>query len=877
MTVSREELPPLDATMDPARIEDSWQALLAMGPEARAARLQTIDAVDPALGESLRKRLDSLGSATAGGSETVATTSAAELPRRFGNFLLVRQLGAGGMGEVWLAEQDHPRRQVALKLIRGGLGSDEMVHRFQREATLAGRAEHPSIARVYEAGHVATEHGPVPYLAMEYVVGQGLREYLRERAPSLRERLSLLAVIAEAVHHAHVRGVVHRDLKPQNILVGPDGAPKVLDFGVARALEDSTPGATRMTMAGQLIGTLAYMSPEQLAGDPLSIDARSDVYALGVIAYEALSGEAPFKLPTTSSILDAIQARARQRPEPLSRQLPQARGDVELIVMKALAEEPDRRYQTAHELAEDIQRYLDAQPIKARAPTTTYLWSRFARRHRIGLLAAGLVLIAVIVGAVVSVRYAIAEADARREAELRTAKAEAVTAFLHDMLANADPTNARGGDLKLSEVLLSAARTLDVSPPREPQVEVGIRGLLVEIFRNLGEPETALTQMAAAKKASLRAYPPNAIEVLDLERIEASVLLDLDRVDQAAERLRAVEERMRLVDAPAELKLAVATQNARAEVVRGNFDAALKVIDAGLAAADLPKTNETMLTARVNRSVILTELGLFEEGSKELESLIKDRSAELGDGHPKVTRLRAELGVAYDGQGKAAEAEALVRQVIAEEVRVYGADNAEPIATSMNLIKLLIERHAFDEAEPMLDHVIEVQTRIFGTDHERVRIARNMRAVLFEERGAPDRARLEYQAIIDSYGRTLGFDHPDGLVARNNLAKLYLTQGEISEAVAAYATIIKDAKARLGDEHFYTAIFLGNYGDALRQAGDPKAVSVLEEAYALCEQTLGAQHERTRRVAHWLEQAAAARGDAESERQWHERAAAEAP
>jgi tetratricopeptide (TPR) repeat protein len=847
--------------------------LLAVAPDARAARLDTIGAVDPALAESLRRRLDSLGSATVGGSEAAVSAFTAELPRRFGNFLLVRQLGVGGMGEVWLAEQDHPRRQIALKLIRSGLGSDEMVRRFQREATLAGRAEHPSIARVYEAGHVATEHGPVPYLAMEYVVGQGLREYLRERAPSMRERLALLAVIAEAVHHAHVRGVIHRDLKPQNILVGPDGAPKVLDFGVARALEDSTPGATRMTMAGQLIGTIAYMSPEQLSGDALSVDARSDVYALGVIAYEALSGEAPFKLPTTSSILDAIQARARQRPEPLSRWLPQARGDVELIVMKALADEPDRRYQTAHEFAEDIQRYLDAQPIRARAPTTTYLWSRFARRHRIGLIAGGLVLVAVIAGAVVSVRYAIAEAEARREAELRTAKAEAVTAFLHDMLANADPTNARGSDLKLSEVLASAARTLDVSPPREPEVEVGIRGLLVEIFRNIGEPEVALTQLAAAKTASARAYAPNAIEVLDLDRIEASVLLDLDRVDQATERLGALEERMRRVDAPATLKLAVATQNARAEVVRGNFDAALKIVDTGLAATDLPRTHETVLAARVNRSVILSELGRFEDASKELEGLIADRSAILGDEHPKVTRLRAELGVVYDGQGKAVEAEALMRQVVAEEIRVYGADNAEPIATSMNLIKLLIDRGAFDEAEPMLDHAIEVQTRIFGNDHERVRIARNMRAVLFEERGAPDRARREYQAIIDSYGRTLGFDHPDGLVARNNLAKLYLTQGQVSEAVVAYATIVKDAKAKLGDRHFYTAIFIGNYGDALRQAGDPAAVSVLEEAYALCVQALGARHERTRRVADWLGQAAAARGDSEGERLWHERAA----
>ena len=852
----REFPQPLDATFDPTRLSESWDQLMRLAPAARASWLESIATADPGIAQALRSRLDGLGAMTSAGDLESESNALESMPRRFGNFVLIKRIGVGGMGEVWLADQDHPRRQVALKLIRGGLISDDAGRRFAREATLASRAEHPSIARIYEAGNVSTPQGTMPYLAMEYVVGESLRDYLQSHRPAARERLRLLAVIAEAVHHAHVRGVVHRDLKPQNILITAQGIPKVLDFGVARALEDATPGATRMTEVGQLVGTLAYMSPEQLAGDSLAVDARSDVYALGVIAYEALSGTAPFKVGE-SSILEAIQARARQRPQPLGQAHPSLRGDIELIVMKALAEEPDQRYQTAHEFAEDIGRFLSAQPIRARAPTRSYLWSRFVRRNRIQVFAAGLVLAAILVGAIVSLQFALAESAARREAELRTAKAEAVTAFLHNMLANADPTKSRSRDLKLAEVLQSAADTLEQSPPAEPQVEAGIRGVLVEVFRNLGDFEAALEQVAAGQAAARRGYAADAVESLDLDRMEAAVLLDLERVDLAAQRLDALGGRSAAIALTPELALGVAIQRARVDMVRGNFDAALAIMDRALGDVALPRQHPLVLTARGTRQVILSDLGRFADAEAELNALIADKTALHGADHPSVMRLRADLAVVYDGQGKATEAEAILREVLIGENRVLGADNVESIATSMNLIKLLIERKAFDEAEPLLDHAIAVQTKLFGDDHDRVRLARNMRAVLFEERGAPDQAQNEYQAIIASYARNAGVDHPEALVARNNLAKLYLTRGKYAQAVSEYAAVVAAARNKLGNEHFYTAIFLGNYGDALRQAGDPGAIAVLEEARARCTSALGAEHERTLKVSEWLVQARA--------------------
>jgi WD40 repeat protein/predicted Ser/Thr protein kinase len=335
------------------------------------------------------------------------------LPAHIGRYRVLRRLGEGGMGAVYEAEQDNPRRPVALKVIRPDLVSPGLVKRFTHEAQILGRLHHPGIAQVYEAGVAADGR---PFFAMEFIRGLPLTEYARLRGLSAPARLDLLARVCDAVQHAHEKGVIHRDLKPGNILVDETGQPKILDFGVARATDADLQTTTARTEAGQLLGTLSYMSPEQVAGDPAALDRRSDVYALGVILFELLADRLPYRLEHLP-LPEMARVIREQEPSRLGSIHSVFRGDVETIVGKALEKDKARRYASAGELAADIRRHLGNEPIRARPPSALYQLRKFARRHK-GLVGgvAG-VFAALLCGTIVSILFAVRAAHNAQAAE----------------------------------------------------------------------------------------------------------------------------------------------------------------------------------------------------------------------------------------------------------------------------------------------------------------------------------------------------------------------------------------------------------------------------------------------------------------------------
>jgi WD40 repeat protein/predicted Ser/Thr protein kinase len=363
-----------------------------------------------------------------------------KVPPRIGHYRVVRLLGEGGMGAVYEAEQENPRRCVALKVIRPGLVSPALLKRFTHEAQILGRLHHPGIAQIYEAG--VAEDGQ-PFFALELIRGEALDANVRRHALDPAARLGLLARVCDAVQHAHEHGVIHRDLKPGNILVEESGQPKVLDFGVARATDADLLTSTGHTRTGQLVGTLSYMSPEQVAADPGAVDQRSDVYALGVILFELLAGRLPYLLEHLP-LPEAARVIQEQEPSRLGSLDTRFRGDVETIVAKALEKDKARRYASAGELAADIRRHLSQQPIRARPASALYQLRKFARRH-MGLVAAVLGIgLALAAGTVVSVLYAVrADANARqaneneRRARYQTYRARLAAAIaalsLHDV------------------------------------------------------------------------------------------------------------------------------------------------------------------------------------------------------------------------------------------------------------------------------------------------------------------------------------------------------------------------------------------------------------------------------------------------------------
>lgn len=355
-------------------------------------------------------------------------------PMQIGRYRIIRKLGAGGMGVVYEAEQERTKQRVTLKLINPGVATTDTLRRFELEAQVLGRLHHSGIARIFDADTFDAGAGPQPFFAMELVEGRPLTEYADAHRLGTRQRLELVARVADAVHHAHQKGIIHRDLKPGNILVTADGQPKVLDFGVARATDGDLQATTKRTDIGQLIGTVPYMSPEQAAGDPHELDTRSDVYALGVLAYELLAGRLPYDLKH-KLLHEAVRVIREEEPARLSSIHRALRGDVETIVGKALEKEKSRRYQSVSDLATDIRRYLRDEPIEARPPSAVYQLRKFAKRNKILVVGMIAVLAAVLAGTTSTALFAAGQARERNRAMEAERKTREMLAHTHAQAA----------------------------------------------------------------------------------------------------------------------------------------------------------------------------------------------------------------------------------------------------------------------------------------------------------------------------------------------------------------------------------------------------------------------------------------------------------
>ncbi|HEY2665037.1 MAG TPA: serine/threonine-protein kinase, partial [Candidatus Binataceae bacterium] len=415
--------------------------------------------------------------------DAVADRVTLTLPAKIGQYRIIRLLGEGGMGVVYEAEQESPRRAVALKIIKPGFAGPELRRRFEYESWALGRLHHPGIAQIYEAGTADTGLGPQPYFAMEFIHGRSLRDYAEAEHLNLRQRLDLMLKIFDAVHHAHQQGLIHRDLKPGNILVDDAGQPRILDFGVARTTGINAPAAGE-TDLGQLVGTLAYMSPEQTLGDPLEIDVRSDVYSLGLVLYELLAGRPPYRVG--KALDEAVQTIREGEPAPLSSVDRMYRGDVETIVAKALEKEKDRRYGSAAELAADIRRYLEDEPIVARPPSATYQLQKFARRH--SALVAGIAAVFVVLtGGIMASMWQAASATSARHAALlerdraTSAEKRAIEERNAALLAEQVASEARAQALRERNRAVSEKRRADTESATAKAVNEFLRnGLLAE-------------------------------------------------------------------------------------------------------------------------------------------------------------------------------------------------------------------------------------------------------------------------------------------------------------------------------------------------------------------------------------------------------------
>jgi tetratricopeptide (TPR) repeat protein/predicted Ser/Thr protein kinase len=815
------------ACADDDRLRAEVERLLANDDEADTF-LHT-----PALGEDFAKAhpeslLPKAASARENGSSAGIGTDRARpsvLPNHIGQYRILDVLGEGGMGVVYRAEQESPRRTVALKVIKAGAESPGLLKRFEHEGQVLGWLQHPGIAQIFEAGTADTGQGIQPFFAMEFVRGQSLIRYAAGQESGLSQRLELMAKVCDAVHHAHQKGVIHRDLKPGNILVDDSGQPKVLDFGVARVTNADIRTTTLQTDVGQLVGTIAYMSPEQVAGDPRQLDTRADVYALGVILYELLAGRVPFDV-SRQTIPQAARMIAEEEPTSLSSINRVFRGDIETIVARALEKDKDRRYQSAAALATDIRRYLSDEPISARPASAIYQLRKFTRRNRAlvgGVLATLVVLLLGIAGTSYGLMQAMARRrdaesernralaaeraaeERREEAERQAAIAQAVVDFLNeDLLAAADPRNTPNREITIKEVLDTASAEVEGRFEDEPLVEAAIRMTLGITYKQLGEYAAAELHLERAldlRQETLGEDDRDTLRtvgvlgpVYEMHGLYEKAEPLLVRTLEASRRVLG-EEDLDTVDCMVDL--------GGLYLAQGRFGEAEPLLTGALEISRRELGPEHPKTLRYTNDLALLygKSGRYADAEPLLVQILEVRRRVLDEGHPSLVSAINNLGALYRHQGRFTEAEPLFVEALEIAQRVLGADHPTTLRYLNNLALIYDEQGRFDEAEPLYVRGLEASTRVLGADHPTTLLLRHNLGGLCRHQKRYDEAEPLLVETLRGYRRLVGDEHPRTLAAMNMLALSYRDQGRYDEAGRLFAEALEIGRRALGDEH----------------------------------------------------------------------------
>ncbi len=711
-----------------------------------------------------------------------ASPDGAALPDCIGPYRIVRKIGSGGMGIIYEAQQESPRRRVALKILRADVINHSTLKRFERETHVLGQLQHPGIARIYEAGYTAEKGPRQPFFAMEFIDGEPLDVYAKAQQLDIRQRLKLIAQVADAVQHAHQKGIIHRDLKPNNILVvaqrnatsqgtttGHDeksrasavidslGQPTILDFGIARVTDADIQTVTVQTEIGQLVGTLAYMSPEQVMGISDEIDTRSDIYALGVILYELVTGRRPHDL-AGHTVPEAVRILRDVDPSTVSSLDNSLRGDVDTIIAKAMDKDRDRRYASASDLASDIRRYLKDEPIEARPASAFYQLRKFARRNR-GLVGGLVTTFAVLVLGLLGT------ARGLYEAKQAQARLEVVVDFQAEQLSDIRPEKV-GRDM--------------------------IEDLRGEFLRDI-------------EKEGLS---------------EGARQPELDSLERVLERVNPT--------------------NLAREVMSGIY------LDRAQERLDDKFTDDPIVEADLRNSLafLCFNMGMYEQCLDQRTQVLALRRQHLGPRHLDTLNISYGVGGVLREMGRLAEAETYYRETLDGLEDVLGENHEDTLMTRHGLADLLRLKGETEEAERIYRELIDRRTKQLGEDHTDTISAMNNLGVTLLDRGQTGEALVWMNRALEARMRTKGADHPMTIRVRNNVVAALLKANRLEEARVIAREVVASYSRVKGDQHPNTIRAQNNLGMVVFRGGDPDGAEPhLRTAYELSRQHLQPTHE----------------------------------
>jgi eukaryotic-like serine/threonine-protein kinase len=739
-----------------------------------------------------------------------------------GPYRLTQMLGTGGMGEVWRAEQSEPiHRTVALKLIKAGMDTKAVVARFDSERQALALMEHPNIARVFDAG--ATVEGR-PYFVMEYVHGVPITDYCDRHRLGLKQRLELFMQVCEGVQHAHQKAVIHRDLKPSNVLVeevNGKPVPKIIDFGLAKAMGQQLTEMTLFTEAGAMLGTPDYMSPEQADRNERNIDTRTDVYSLGVILYELLVGELPIgsrelraagieamlqkiceqeplrpstKIRTLGPSAKDSAERRREAPDSLERHL---RGDLDWITIKALEKDRLRRYGSASDLAADLLRFLQDQPVLAGPPTAVYRARKFMRRHRFGVTVA-LAAVILLIGFAVTMAV-----QARRIAKERD-RANRIADFMTQMFAVSDPSEALGNAITARTILDTASNQIRAGLAKDPEVQSDLMFTMARTYASLGLYSTAENLSSAVLKSRRQRLGSNDRKTLQ-SAVQFAWILDREGRDDEAEKL-------------------ISRTIAQSSQALGAED---------------PVTLEAM----DRRGVILQRLARFDEAENLERNLVEVSTRRFGPEDLHTLRAMVSLADALSFQGRYAEAEGIYRNALAIDQRVLGPEHPQTLSTMHNLANRIQEQGRYAESETLYRETLAIEERVLGPEHPDTADTMTAMANTLYYAGNSAEAEKWYRTALAIEQKALGPNNPSTTRPMEGLANVLSATGNYAEAEKIDRHILDIREHTLGPDHTDTLLSEYNIGDILYQEGNfADAERMIRQAFEVQNRVLGAEN-----------------------------------
>jgi serine/threonine protein kinase len=745
------------------------------------------------------------GDVAAGSSATPIDSATTRAGRMIaGRYRLLEEIGEGGMGTVWVAEQSEPvRRRVAIKLIKPGMDSRQVLSRFEVERQALALMDHPNIAKVFDGG---VTHEGRPFFAMEYVKGVPITEFCDSARVNVEGRLKLFVQVCQAVQHAHQKGIIHRDLKPSNLLICLyDGrpVPKVIDFGLAKAINQPLTEHSFYTAHGAMVGTPLYMSPEQAEFNNLDIDTRSDIYSLGVILYELLTGTTPLdrqriknaigqeivrlikedepskpsrKLLSSGS-LPSVAAQRNLEPAQLTRLV---RGDPDWIVMKSLEKERSRRYATAGAFADDIERYLRNETITARPPSTGYRLKKLVERNRAAVLTVVVTALALVAGTAVATWQALRATRAEKAALAREAETKAMLSFVdHRILAAARPEGLGGGlgrEVTLQKAIESALPFVKQSFPDQPLIEARLRLTLGQSFSDLGDARKAAQQEEAALALFSRLLGPDDPDTLSAMNHLATSYADLGRYNEA---LKLREETL-----------------ARRKARLG------------------PNHPDTLISMN-NLANSYRELGRDVECLALREETLALEKVVLGPDNPDTLRCMGNIAVAYRLLGRRAEAVKLYKETLPLFKARLGPDNPETLIAMHGLAAAYYELGRRDDSLKLFEETLALDQAKLGPDHPFTLRVMNDLADNYAKVGRAGDALKLREATLELKKSKLGPDHPSTLISMANLAESYAALGRHAEALKLREETLALRKARFGPEHARTLKSMEDLAESL--------------------------------------------------------------